>query len=203
MALFVTLFAATESQLDAIFPGWPEPPDAPSMVPVEDPFTGAETLIKRWIPSDSQPCEDFDLPRFVTSFAPVPPILPTESDYERHMEERAPPVLLTLPHATLKNLSARHLEAIASILLGAPVQAPPARVTPEGFAVDRLPNAAVCALASVASAELQPLANRWASDSDLGFEGPNDALWVLRRLHALSRLCCDGESRCLCLWTES
>lgn len=203
MALFVTLFTATDQQLDAIFPGWPLPPQSPSMVPVEDPFTGAEVLVKRWIPDNPERFENLEPPRFLTGDHPLPPILPPESEYEQHMEERAPPVLLTLPHATLKNLGARHLEAIASILLGKPAQASPARVTPEGFAVDCLPERAVLVLASIADAQLPDLAGQWAADLNLGFEGPHDALWVLRRLHALSRLCCDGESRRLCLWTES
>jgi len=203
MAIFVTLFSATDQQLDAIFPGWPLPPQNPSMIPVDDPFTGAEVLVKRWIPENPELYEDLEPPRFLTNAHPLPPILPPESDYERHMEERAPPVLLALPHATLKNLGARHLEAIASILLGSEVQAPPARVTPEGFSVDCLPDSAVSILASATHAQLEPLARRWAEDVNLGFEGPNDALWVLRRLHALSLLCRDREKLRLCLWTES
>jgi hypothetical protein len=201
MAIFVTLFSATEEDLDRLFPGWSAPPEAPQWVTLQDPSTGEEKKVRRWIPSELVP-EQSDLP-LCHDVAPVqPPVLSPESDYERHMEERAPPLLRALPHACLKNLSGEHLDALASIVAGRSVQCMPARVTPDGFAVECLDPGATVGLASMQEHALPGIAQRWSCDAR-GFEGPADALWVLRRLHALARQTPSGSQRRLCLWEES
>jgi hypothetical protein len=202
MAMFVTLFVASEVQLDLIFPGWLRPARQPTCVQCQDPSTGAQAWVKRWTPPTTT-VEQAKLPSGSPPAPFVPPALPTESEFEQHMEERAPSVLRALPHACLKNLFVHHLESLAALLLGNPIDARPARVTPDGFAIDRLPDEAVVALAHLPGNALDDLAARWASDRKQGFEGPADALWVLRRIQALAQLCTNAEQRSLCLWVEA
>ncbi|MBI5537367.1 MAG: hypothetical protein HY898_31885 [Deltaproteobacteria bacterium] len=202
MAIFVTLFAATEGELDRIFPGWPKPPEAPTLVRVDDPDTGEERTEKRWVP-EGEVSASLLLADPQSAAEVMAPVLEPESEYERHMEERAPRVLRTLPHACLKHLFGRHLDALASLLLGRPIEARPARVTPDGFPIDRLAQEGMVALSRMSPTDLPQLAERWARGPAKGFEGQADALWALRRVHALAVLCTGTVQRSLCLWIES
>ncbi|MBI5538343.1 MAG: hypothetical protein HY898_36810 [Deltaproteobacteria bacterium] len=201
MPTFVTLFAATEEELDRFFPGWPRPADEPMMVPAEDLFTGEAVLIKRWIVPPDAPAPSPALPP--CDCDPILPVLPTDNDFEQRMEDAGPRSLRSVPHACLKNLFGDHLRLLANLILGSETDARPQRVTPEGRSVDCLPTEAVRALAGHSIDELPALAARWAAEQTAGFDADGDALWALRRIHALANLCNHGAQRSLCLWVDS
>jgi hypothetical protein len=198
MAIFVTLFAASEAELDGIFPGWPRAPAQAQGVTVQDAESGQERVVKRWVPEAG--FEEFEPPRLEAREPERAPILAPESEYEQHMEARAPVVLRALEHACLKNLFGEHLDALAAVVLGRQAEGRPVRVTPDGFPIDSMDVDAVAAIARLQASELAACAEQWAAAAQ-GFEGAADALWALRRVHALAQAC-TSSGRVLCLWAE-
>lgn len=201
MPTFVTLFAATEEELDQFFPGWPRPADEPVMVPAEDLFTGEPTMIKRWVVPEGSPAPSPALLQCDT--ASILPVLPTDTAFEQRMEDTGPRSLRSLPHACLKNLFGDHLRLLANLILDTQTDARPERLTPEGQSIDSLPKQAVIALAAHSADDLPALAAKWAAEETAGFDADGDALWALRRIHALAHLCNHGKQRALCLWVDA
>jgi hypothetical protein len=202
MPTFVTLFAATDADLDRLLPGWPMASEEPLLVPGEDLFTGIKKVFKRWT-APAGALYGVAVPGFATPQSPIAPVLAPESDYELNVEQGAPRALRACPHACVVNFFGDHLLSLGALLLGREVEGRPLRVGPDGLQLDGLAQEAVAELSAVRPEELPTLAARWCQDIAAGFDDASEALWVLRRLHALARVCTESPARHLCLWVQS
>ncbi len=193
MAIYTTLFTATDSELTELFPGWrlPLPAPAPRQETRKNPFAGqAEDItIVTWDPGSPVPrgelpslYEGIDRPL-------LPPVLPPDGeflDYQQWLEDCCPTVLRTLPHVAMKGITHYELQELGAVLVGDNV--PPGRFVDcpedEGF-IGAIQAQAIPLLAKASRKQLQRYSAKWCARLE---EGEGDALvWVLLRLRALAR----------------
>lgn len=176
MGTYHTFFAATEAELDRLFPGWMPVHRDQVTVEVMNPFTKKMQTWRTWGPVEPvRPLQKPNLHDDVWG-PPVPSLLVPSgpwADYERAIEEAAAPGLRALPHFRGKNLTLLDtFESLTAALTGSSGPVPPARVgDPEDDdrpVVDRLPAAAVARLASLGDHELEPTFVAWREADPLG-----------------------------------
>jgi hypothetical protein len=187
MAIYTTLFVATDAELTDFFPGWRVPRKKPVLEERTNPFTGELVRCVTWDPGrkpDSASGSSlFSRHRRKT----IPPVLPPEDDYQRGLEENAPALLRTFPHVAMKGITGFELLMLAQSLLNE--ELPPARFVDcredEGM-VEALPAAAAQPLASLADDRLAEVVSGWGAGLYDGGEG-GGLLWALLRIRALAK----------------
>jgi hypothetical protein len=207
MALYTTLFAATEAELSAMFPGWLVPRATPLERESTNPFSGETMSFLSWLPDSAAGLEGLEdmTPQAIAGARAISPVLEpagARAAEHRQLEVRAPPALRALPHASLVDVYGPHLDALAAAL-EVPATGRPARVAPDATQLDSLPDEAVTRLAACDEQRLPGLVKAWAFTEGL-FEGADptgDALWALRAVHALARLSA-GHGRRVCVFVE-
>jgi hypothetical protein len=104
----LTLFAATDPDLDACFPGWRLPLPEPRVVEPINPFTGEPTTFRTWDPGRPPEAGPPRSIRVAYRRRAIAPILPLEGDEAQWLEEKDTPALLrTLPHFAVWGVSFR------------------------------------------------------------------------------------------------
>lgn len=158
MAVHHTFFAASEDELDRLFPGFRRA--KPEKVTREgvNPFTKRPSTHRAWEPI--APPTALGSPSFLDDvWGPAfPPVVASDSEYSAALDAASPPGLRALPHVVAKDLPILSIEPLAAALLGADVPSPPARMglDPRGESreIEALPDAAVIALAEASDAAL-------------------------------------------------
>jgi hypothetical protein len=206
MAIYTTIFAATEADLRELFPGWSSPLAEPLLEQQINPFTKQPMMVKSWVPrASTDPGRAVDLSQLYESAAPIlAPVVPPEGEFSGYaitLEERAPRALRALPHASFKNVLGTHLLAIACAV-GVESDGQPARVGPDGTQLDCLPRAAVSALAGLAEGELPNLAERLVDEGFDDVGGADDVLRILRAVHALAIIALSTD-RVVCVFVDA
>lgn len=173
-----TFFAATEAELDRLFPGWMPVHRDKVTVEVMNPFTKKMQTSRTWGPVE--PVRPLQKPNLYDDVwgPPVPSLLLPSgqwADYERAIEEAAAPGLRALPHFRGKNLTLLYtFESLTKALVGSTDAVPPARVGDPADddmpVVERLPANAVARLASLGDHELEPTFLAWGEADLLGEE---------------------------------
>lgn len=180
MAIYTTLFTATDSELTELFPGWrlPLPAPAPRQETRKNPFAGqAEDItIVTWDPGSPVPrgelpslYEGIDRPL-------LPPVLPPDGeflDYQQWLEDCCPTVLRTLPHVAMKGITHYELQELGAVLVGDNV--PPGRFVDcpedEGF-IGAIQAQAIPLLAKASRKQLHATPQSGAPGSKKGRETP-------------------------------
>jgi hypothetical protein len=102
----LTLFVATDPDLDACFPGWRLPLPEPRNVETVNPFTREPMTLQTWDPGRPAEAGPPGSIRVARRRRAVKPILPPEGDEASWLEERDTPALLrTLPHFAMWGVS--------------------------------------------------------------------------------------------------
>jgi hypothetical protein len=187
MAIYTTLFVATDAELTVLFPGWRAPRKKPVVAERTNPFTGEPVRCLTWDPG-RKPESGSGPSLFVRHRQKaVPPVLAPEDDYQSWLEASAPALLRTLPHSAMKGVTGFDLLMLAQSLLNQ--ELPPARFVDcrqdEGM-VETLPAAAVQPLANLAEDRLAEVAAGWGAKLDVG-AGAGELLWALLRIRALAK----------------
>jgi hypothetical protein len=134
----LTLFVATDADLDACLPGWRLPLAEPRLVEQINPFTRESMTLRTWDPGRPPKAGPPRSIRDGRRRKAVPPILPPEGDEARWLEEKDTPALLrTLPHFAMWGVSYPPLRELLAVLelpaapptpyLPGPEGSPPAR----------------------------------------------------------------------------
>jgi hypothetical protein len=186
MAIYTTLFVASDATLTALFPGWRAARAVPAKVTRKNPFTGDVITVEDWDPGP--PAE---LPLGLTLFdsrgrEAIPPVLPPDDEYQSLLENGSPILLRTVPHSAMKGISEVELSALAEAMVGR--SEPPARFVDcpedEGF-IGALPTGAIKPLATLDDDQLEQVATRWQDALQDGGDC-EDLEWALRRIRALA-----------------
>lgn len=174
MGTYHTFFAATEADLDRLFPGWKPAQPEQATVEIVNPFTKQRQPSRQWVPVE--PPRPLGKPNLYEGAwgAPLPSLLEPSgewADYERALEEAAAPGLRALPHFRGKNLTLLYsFESLTTALTGATGPIQPARIGAPADddmpVVERLPADALAKLAQLRDAELEPTFLAWR-DADL------------------------------------
>ncbi len=186
MAVYTTLFVASDAELSELFPGWRAPKARPARVKRKNPFTGENATVELWDPGRKAKAALGPTLFETHGRKLVDPVLPPEDDYQSLLEDNAPALLRTLPHSAMKGVTEVELIALAEALGAGP--SPPARFVDcpedEGL-IAALPAAAVGPLAALADRQLRKAAKAW--QKALGPAGGSGGLeWALRRLRPLA-----------------
>jgi hypothetical protein len=187
MAIYGTIFAATEKEFLAFAPSWGRPRKVPKMVAATNPFTGEPIQGRLWIPDGMTPDPGVDYTDELRRERDViPPVRPPEGefiDYQEYLEDRTPAGLRSVPHAAVKGIMT--LEGLCAALGAAWIDGL-GFISPNGDWVEELPPSAVERLASVVDTDLSAIAAIWASSDELhkGME-QDSAEWLLKRFCAL------------------
>lgn len=205
----LTLFVATDADLDACFPGWRPPLAEPRLDERVNPFTGEPLAFRTWDPGRSPAAGAPGSIRGARRRKPVVPILPPEGDSARWLEEEDTPALLrTFPHFALWAVSVRPLSELLGVL-DLPSPAPEGRFAPgtewtpaprfvdcpaEEGTIEALPDAAIAPLAALDDRGAKACLAAW--QKALGLRGKaiqriesefaEGSAWALRRLRALA-----------------
>lgn len=203
MGTYHTLFAATDADLDRLFPGWvPAKPERETVV-VPKPFTKQLHEREVWVPVLAP--KRLRRPNLYDDVwgPPVPSLLVPPgpwADYARSIEEACAPGLRALPHFRAKNQSLLYGFASLVVALGGEAEStPPARMGEPADddmpTVERLPPGAALRLASLRDDQLGPTLLAWCRADPLGgeveptVEGVAEFIdGVLVPLRALARL---------------
>lgn len=160
------LFAATEAELDALFPEWLVPRATPETRAGTNPFDGEPMSWTSWLP-DGEPQGMSGLePAARPGVAVVQPVRLDGAADPADLDE-VPAPLRTVPHTPLRDVSGVHLDAIAAAL-GVPSSGRPARVAPDGTQLDALDPGAVTALLGLDADATRRLAGALASHDAFG-----------------------------------
>ena len=186
MAIYTTLFTATDAELTEFFPGWQVPLSAPQKVMGINPFNGQELAVSSWCPKSTIPNDEQPTPYVNRGRQILPPALPIDGDwqeYQRWWEENAPPLLRTLPHVALKGITEFELQELGVSLVGD--QVPPARfVLCRDGAIGAIQASAIPLLASASEQQLRDYSAKWHDRLQEG--DPGHLQWVLLRIRALA-----------------
>ena len=195
MAIYTTLFTATDSELSALFGGWRQPLPAPRQYAHQLKFgPKKEIVVTTWDPGSRTPLAA--LPSLSDKHGRniLPPIMPPDgqfADYQRWLEEICAPLLRTLPHLAIKGITHFELQELGAVLVGDGVSA--ARFADcrenEGC-VGSIQEGALPLLASATDEELRKFSARWCERLKEG--RAEDSHWVLLRLRLLAK---DAVSR--------
>ena len=165
MAIYSTLFVATDADLDKFFPGWRAPLPRPVRAETRNPFTGEPLVYEQWDPGfqGKAPRRPSLLERHGRKV--LEPLVAPEGedeDYQVWLEDGAPELLRTFPHVAAKGVTGVELSAVAEVLVGRTV--PPARFVdcPDGEgSAAALAAEAVPLLAGLGDKQLRPTAKKW------------------------------------------
>lgn len=148
-----------------------------------NPFTGQEAAVTIWDPGPSGACGTLYAARGRLA---LPPVMPPEDDYQLQLEEAAPALLRTFPHAALKGISEVELRQLGAALAGDAL--PPARFVDcdedEG-SIGAIQAAAISILAEASDPKLHEYAAIWRAR--LIEVEPAGLEWALQRIRALAR----------------
>jgi hypothetical protein len=187
VAVYTTLFTATDSELTERFPGWLMPLATPRVRTAQNPFTGEALNITTWLPDVAIAAVGGPSIRSTTGRPVLVPLVPVETEYERILEENCPVFLRTLPHIAMKGITEVELQGLSDILVSE--VKPPARFVwcsnDEGPVVS-LPSEAVPALAKLAEDEISGVSFRWSEELG-GALSVDGAFYALTRLRVLAR----------------
>ncbi len=204
----LTLFAATDADLDSCFPGWRLPLPEPRVVEQINPFTREPMIFRTWDlgrPPEAGPPRTI---RVAYRRRAIMPILPPEGDEAHWLEEKDTPALLrTLPHFAMWGVSLRTKSELLGVLdlpaspflrlfIG-PQGSPPARFVdcPEDEgAIECLAEAVPGPLARLDDRTARTCLAAW--QKALGIKGKavkrietefaEGSAWALRRIRALA-----------------
>ena len=151
-----TLFAATEAELDALFPEWLVPRATPETRTSRNPFDGEPMTWVSWLPDgEPQGMSGLD-PASRRGVAALPPVRVDDAPAEAADLAEVPAPLRTVPHSALRDVSGVHLDAVAAAL-GVPSSGRPARIAPDGTQLDALDPGAVARLVALDAAAMRGL----------------------------------------------
>ncbi len=186
MAIYTTLFVASDATLTALFPGWRAARAAQAKVARKNPFTGDVINVEEWDPGPLA-----ELPPGLTLFESrgreaIAPVLPPDDEYQSLREDGSPILLRTVPHSAMKGISEVELSVLAESMAGR--WETPARFVDwpegEGF-IGALPAGAIEPLATLDDDQLEQVATRWQDALDDGSDC-EDLERALRRIRALA-----------------
>jgi hypothetical protein len=193
--MLATLFAATEAELDALFPEWMVPRAEPETRTGTNPFDGEPMTWLSWLP-DGEPRGMSGLDPAPRPGAPAVAGLAVEGyPVEAADTDEVPAPLRTVPHTALRDVNGLHLDAVSTALGVAP-SGRPARVAPDGTQLDALDPAAVAALLRLEAGAARSLAAAVAASDAFGGD---DALArrLVASLQALARAAPTASRHCV------
>jgi hypothetical protein len=165
--MLATLFAATEAELDALFPEWMVPRAVPETRTGTNPFDGEPMTWVSWLPDgEPQGMSGLD-PASRPGARELPPVLVDELPAEAMDVDEVALPLRTVPHVALRDVSGVHLDAVAAAL-GLTPTGRPARVAPDGTQLDALDPAAGAALLQLDDRGARALAGALAGSEAFG-----------------------------------
>jgi len=195
MALYTTLFTATDTELADLFGGWRSPLPAPRKEVRQIPFgPQREITVTTWDPEHKMHLDTIPSLFETNGRALLPPVVPFDgmlAAFQHRLEDACPSLLRTLPHAAIKGITHYELQLLGAVLIGDAV--PPARFVDcredEGC-IGSIQAGAVPILANASDGQLRDYALVW--NQRLEQNNVDNLQWVLLRLRALAH---DGVSR--------
>src|SRR6266849_4277584 len=189
MAIYTTLFTATDPEITEFFPEWRHPLPAPRQETRKNPFTTKEVTVTIWDPGPPTSASEIASVYDVRGRSILPPAMPPDGefkDYQISLERNCPPLLRTLPHIAMKGISHSELQSLGTLLVGDAV--PPARFVDcredEGC-IGAIQAHAIPLLANGSEQELRDYSKKW--QARLEKHGGEDLHWVLSRVKALAQ----------------
>ncbi|WP_435017694.1 hypothetical protein TA3x_005313 [Tundrisphaera sp. TA3] len=192
----MTLFVATDADLDSCFPSWRKPLAEQAPVEAINPFTKESMTFLSWDPG--RPVDASAIPSFddARGRSPRPPISPPENDTDKWLQKHeAPKLLRTLPYFTLYSIAGPPLRELLD-LLKLP-DSPPERIVdcPEEEAeMFSFPDAVIGPLGALDDGELKTILTAWQKAlklrgkalNSIETEAVEGSDWALRRIRALA-----------------
>jgi len=193
--MLATLFAATDAELDALFPEWLVPRAVPETRTGTNPFDGEPMTWTSWLPDgEPQGMSGLD-PASRPGARELPPVLVDEYPTDATDLDQVPVPLRTVPHAALRDVTGVHLDAVAAAL-GVSTNGRPARVAADGTQLDAIDSAATTALLGLEPGAAGALAAAVAGTEAFGGDDAQ-ARRLVASLRALGRAAPPGTRICI------